>query len=81
MSGLRQEYQDRAALATASEQASAVAERDDVMRQLQLGVLEHQRRVVTELRDRNQIDDIVLREVQAEMDLEEVRLLGPADAE
>ncbi|MCV7085627.1 Na+/H+ antiporter [Mycolicibacter hiberniae] len=81
VSGLRQEYQDRAALATASEQASAVAERDDVMRQLQLGVLEHQRRVVTELRDRNQIDDIVLREVQAEMDLEEVRLLGPADAE
>jgi CPA1 family monovalent cation:H+ antiporter len=32
---------------------------------------------VTELRDTNEIDDIVLRELQAAMDIEEVRLLGP----
>ena len=29
------------------------------------------------LRDANEIDDIVLRELQAVMDAEEVRLLGP----
>jgi CPA1 family monovalent cation:H+ antiporter len=45
-----------------------------------LGVLQHRRRAVTELRDQNRIDDIVLRELQAEMDLEEVQLLDPADA-
>lgn len=81
VSRLRQEYQDQATLVTADDQFDDAAERDDVVRRVQLGVLEHQRRAVTELRDRNQIDDIVLREVQAAMDLEEVRLLGPADAE
>jgi CPA1 family monovalent cation:H+ antiporter len=40
-------------------------------------VLDSKRRAVTGLRDSNRIDDIVLREVQASMDLEEVRLLGP----
>ena len=34
-------------------------------------------RAVTALRDANEIDDIVLRELQAVMDAEEVRLLGP----
>jgi len=29
------------------------------------------------MRDANEIDDIVLREMQAAMDVEEVRLLGP----
>jgi CPA1 family monovalent cation:H+ antiporter len=46
---------------------------------VRLGVLDHKRRAVTELRDQNRIDDIVLREVQSAMDNEEVRLLGPAD--
>lgn len=31
--------------------------------------------------NQNLIDDIVLRELQAAMDLEEVQLLDPADAE
>jgi len=44
-------------------------------------VLEHKRRAITELRDQNRIDDEVLREVQSVMDLEEVRLLQPADSE
>jgi Na+/H+ antiporter len=49
----------------------------DLDRRLRLGVLEHKRREVTRLRDAHEIDDIVLREVQAAMDIEEIRLLGP----
>lgn len=78
---LRKEYQDQAALVAVADRPNAAAERDHVVRQVHLGVLDHKRRAVTELRDRNLIDDIVLREVQAEMDLEEVRLLGPADSQ
>ena len=50
----------------------------DAERQLRLALLAHKRRVVTDLRDQNEIDDIVLRELQASLDVEEVRLLGPA---
>ncbi len=78
---LLKEYQDQAELVAVSDQPNAAAERDDMARRVHLGILEHKRSAVTELRDRNHIDDIVLREVQAEMDLEEVRLLGPADSE
>ncbi len=53
----------------------------DRVRDLKLGVLAYKRQAVTELRDANRIDDIVLREVQATMDAEEVRLLGPVPAE
>ena len=49
----------------------------DRERRLRLAVLDHKRRAVTALRDANEIDDIVLRELQAVMDAEEVRLLGP----
>ena len=49
----------------------------DRNRRLRLKIIETKRRVVTDLRDANEIDDIVLREVQASLDLEEVRLLGP----
>ena len=50
-------------------------------RRLRLGVLEVKRAAVTALRDAGGIDDIVLREAQAAMDLEEVRLLGPIPRE
>ena len=46
-------------------------------RQLRLAVLSAKRQAVTAMRDANEIDDIVLREMQAAMDVEEVRLLGP----
>ena len=49
-----------------------------MVRQVRLGVLEHKRRAITELRDQRRIDDIVLLELQAAMDLEEARLLGPS---
>jgi CPA1 family monovalent cation:H+ antiporter len=44
-------------------------------------VLEHKRRAVLALRNQKIIDDIVLRELQAEMDLEEVQLLDSAASE
>jgi monovalent cation/hydrogen antiporter len=33
------------------------------------------------MRDANKIDDYVLRDLQAAMDIEEVRLIGPASAD
>ena len=84
LSRLQKEYEDHAALVTAGADASGtkeLTERNDLVRRVRLGVLEHKRRAVTELRDQNRIDDIVLREVQSAMDLEEVRLLDPADAD
>ena len=81
---LKKEYEEHAALVEAGGDAAGpneVAERNDLLRRVRLGVLEHKRRAITELRDQNRIDDIVLREVQSVMDLEEVRLLQPADTE
>jgi monovalent cation/hydrogen antiporter len=81
---LRKEYEEHAALVEAGADADApneVAERNDLIRRVRLGVLEHKRRAITELRDQNRIDDIILRELQSVMDLEEVRLLEPADTE
>jgi Na+/H+ antiporter len=81
---LRKEYEEHAALVEAggdAEGSSEIAERSDLLRRVRLGVLEHKRRAIIELRDQNRIDDIVLREVQGVMDLEEVRLLDPADTE
>ncbi|MGN9779201.1 hypothetical protein ACTMS0_26080 [Micromonospora sp. H33] len=53
----------------------------DLERRLRLAVLEHKRREVTRLRDRNEIDDIVLRDLQAALDIEEIRLTGPGTIE
>ena len=51
----------------------------DLVRRVRLGVLERKRQEITALRNQNLIDDIVLRELQYEMDLEEVQLLDAAD--
>jgi CPA1 family monovalent cation:H+ antiporter len=78
---LHAEYKKHAALVKASGDASTsndAEERSDLIRQVRLGVLEHKRRAITELRDQRRIDDIVLLELQASMDLEEARLLGPS---
>lgn len=48
--------------------------REAVSDALRLAVLAHKRAAVIDLRDRQLIDDIVLREVQARLDAEEVRL-------
>jgi monovalent cation/hydrogen antiporter len=81
---LQKEYEEHAALIEGGgddEGPNEVAERNDLLRRVRLGVLEHKRRAITELRDQNRIDDIILRELQSAMDLEEVRLLDPADTE
>jgi Na+/H+ antiporter len=67
-----EDYRDEA-VAHAEQGESARA----LERRLRLAVLREKRQTVTAMRDANDIDDIVLRELQAGMDAEEVRLLGP----
>ncbi len=79
---LQKEYEEKAALALATEDGSAnshLVKRKEKVRRVRLGMLEHKRREITALRNQNLIDDIVLRELQAEMDLEEVQLLNAAE--
>ena len=81
---LQREYEEHARFILANNDGSGdddLAERKDLVRRVRLGVLDHKRREITTLRNQNLIDDIVLRELQAEMDLEEVQLLDPADAD
>ena len=82
LSRLQKEYEEHAALVMEGDDASTntLAERHDMVRRVRLGVLEHQRRAVTILRNQNLIDDIVLREVQADLDLQEVQLLDAAES-
>jgi monovalent cation/hydrogen antiporter len=78
---LQKEYEEKAALVLATEDGSTdnrLVKGKEEVRRVRLGVLEHKRREITALRNQNLIDDIVLRELQAEMDLEEVQLLAAA---
>jgi CPA1 family monovalent cation:H+ antiporter len=72
---IRADYEQHLPIANddAGESEAAI----ELERQLRLAVLAQKRQAVTALRDANEIDDIVLRELQAAMDVEEVRLLGP----
>lgn len=74
---LRADYQRHLDLVTAAGGGQEADRAQELDAQLRLGVLEHKRREVTRLRDDNEIDDTVLREVQATLDIEEIRLLGP----
>ncbi|WAJ43200.1 Na+/H+ antiporter [Mycobacterium sp. Aquia_216] len=81
---IRKEYEEHAAIIMANDDDSRVhglAKRNELVRQVRLGVLEHKRREILSLRNQKIIDDIVLRELQSEMDLEEVQLLDHADSE
>jgi CPA1 family monovalent cation:H+ antiporter len=49
--------------------------------QVRLAVLQSQRQTLTAMRDSNTIDDYVLRDLQAVLDIEEIRLLGPTPLE
>ncbi|MFG1839775.1 Na+/H+ antiporter [Micromonospora sp. NPDC049175] len=71
---LQAEYQRH--LADVNETGGSTAEERRVERRLRLGVLAHKRREVTRLRDNREIDDLVLQELQAALDNEEIRLLG-----
>jgi CPA1 family monovalent cation:H+ antiporter len=83
LSRLQKEYEEHAAVVMARDDdptTNDLIERSDLVRRVRLGVLKHQRRAVTALRNANRIDDIVLRELQAELDLLEVQLLDSADS-
>ncbi len=73
---IRAEYEEYREGAAADVDRDASARELD--RRLRLAVLWEKREAVTEMRNTNEIDDIVLRELQAAMDVEEVRLLGPS---
>lgn len=78
---LQKEYEEKAALVLATEDRSTnhrLVKGKEKVRRVRLGVLEHKRREITSLRNQKLIDDIVLRELQNEMDLEEVQLLNAA---
>ncbi len=79
---LQREYEQKAAVAMATEDGSGssrLARGKEKVLRVRLGVLEHKRREITTLRNQNLIDDIVLRELQEEMDLEEVQLLNATE--
>jgi monovalent cation/hydrogen antiporter len=81
---IQREYEEHARFILANNDGSGdddLVERKDLVRRVRLGVLDYKRQEITTLRNQNLIDDIVLRELQAEMDLEEVQLLDPADAD
>ncbi|MEU4528728.1 Na+/H+ antiporter [Micromonospora ureilytica] len=71
---LQAEYQRH--LTDLNEGGGNTAEERRLERRLRLGVLAHKRREVTRLRDNREIDDLVLQELQAALDNEEIRLLG-----
>ncbi|WP_433689182.1 Na+/H+ antiporter [Micromonospora carbonacea] len=78
---IRSDYQDHLDDIRAAEQGEAAEAARDLERRLRLAVLDRKRREVTRLRNANEIDDTVLRELQAALDIEEIRLLGPPTPE
>jgi Na+/H+ antiporter len=79
---LRADYEDHLQEIRARSGEDSEARRmEQLERRLRLQVLHHKRRAVTAMRDANTIDDIVLRDLQAAMDIEELRLLGPSTPE
>ncbi|MBF5029200.1 Na+/H+ antiporter [Micromonospora sp. ANENR4] len=73
---LRADYEEHLADARDPGGEDAEAERE-MARRLRLRVLDHKRQEITRLRNTRQIDDAVLRQLQAAIDIEEIRLLGP----
>ncbi|WP_410812069.1 Na+/H+ antiporter [Micromonospora sp. 067-2] len=76
---LQAEYQRH--LDDVNESGAGTTEERRLDRLLRLGVLDHKRREVTRLRDRREIDDLVLQDLQAALDNEEIRLLGRGSVE
>jgi monovalent cation/hydrogen antiporter len=77
---LRAQYQDHLDDLSAPDDEDRARGRE-LDRRLRLGVLEVKRREISRLRRVNEIDDVILREVQSALDIEEVRLLGPRSEE
>ncbi|GIJ07885.1 Na+/H+ antiporter [Micromonospora andamanensis] len=80
MERLREEYAGHLSAVRSAPEDDSTATRE-AERQLRLAALEHKRREITRMRDRREIDDTVLQELQARLDVEEIRLLGPMSSE
>lgn len=79
---LAEEYEEKlAALQDPDGDEADAATRMARRRALTLDLIARKRATVVRLRDEHTIDDTVLREIQAQLDAEEVRLLGPPPAE
>jgi len=79
---LVQEYEEKLAALQSpdgdeADAATSIARRRD----LTLALIAQKRATVVRLRDERTIDDTVLREIQTQLDAEEVRLLGPPSTE
>jgi CPA1 family monovalent cation:H+ antiporter len=66
----------RRLVAAAGEEDHPAVQHDDQYTSLLLALIGRRRQALLELRDLQRIDDIVLRRVQARLDVDEVRLLG-----
>ena len=66
----------RRLVAAAGAQDDPAVQHDDQYTSLLLALIARRREALLELRDTQRIDDIVLRRVQARLDVDEVRLLG-----
>lgn len=76
---VRGEYREHLELLEAEEDAEdgeSTIDRDRQATALRLALIERKRRAMVSLRDEGEIDDIVLRDLQRQLDVEEVRLSG-----
>ena len=65
----------RKLLAAGGAEGDPMVQHDDQYTSLSVALISRRREALLELRDQQRIDDIVLRQVQARLDIEEVRLL------
>ncbi|SDB95103.1 sodium/proton antiporter, CPA1 family [Raineyella antarctica] len=82
MERLTEEYEEKLAALQESEGDEAqAATRMEQRRGLTLELIARKRATIVRLRDEHTIDDTVLREIQSQLDAEEVRLLGSSSSE
>jgi hypothetical protein len=83
VSRLRNEYEQHLASLHAGDDDGDNVERieHEQYTMLKLEVLRHKRATIVRLRDERRIDDVVLRQLQSKLDIEEVRLAGTYTAE
>ncbi|WP_341721048.1 Na+/H+ antiporter [Micromonospora sp. FIMYZ51] len=77
---LQAEYESHLGAVQAEPEGESAAARENE-RRLRLAALEHKRQEITRMRDAREIDEAVLRELQARLDAEEIRLLGPISSD
>ncbi|GGM24208.1 putative Na(+)/H(+) exchanger [Micromonospora sonchi] len=77
---LQTEYESHLGAVQAEPEGDSAAARE-TERRLRLAALEHKRQEITRMRDSREIDEAVLRALQARLDIEEIRLLGPSSSD